>query len=82
MMVKVGGEQPVPSMVTKYDNKIIWAHYCELRKARFGRHEIMDGEILPLAVKYMRGCNIYPQTVAYIKSGRSVPPHLLYCTSD
>ncbi|CAI9290572.1 unnamed protein product [Lactuca saligna] len=63
IMVKIGREEPVASM----DNsgKIIWAKHNEIQtiniKSVGADHEVSDGERLPLAVKEMGTCDLYPQ---------------------
>lgn len=37
-----------------------------------GDTEILDGERLPLAVKDLGACDIYPQTIAHNPNGRFV----------
>jgi coatomer subunit beta' len=41
--------------------------------------EIKDGERLPLAVKDMGSCDIYPQTIAHNPNGRLVTPYVFVC---
>nr|KAJ0221204.1 hypothetical protein LSAT_V11C200072390 [Lactuca sativa] len=63
IMVKIGREEPVASM----DNsgKIIWAKHNEIQtiniKSMGADHEVSDGERLPLAVKELGTCDLYPQ---------------------
>lgn len=56
--------------------KIIWARHSEVQQANLKAlpegSEIKDGEKLPLAVKDMGNCEIYPQTVAHNPNGRFV----------
>lgn len=55
--------------------KIIWAKHSEVQQANLkamGDTEIKDGERLPLAVKDMGSCEIYPQTIQHNPNGRSV----------
>lgn len=56
--------------------KIIWAKHSEVQQANLKAlpdgAEIKDGEKLPLAVKDMGNCEIYPQTVAHNPNGRFV----------
>eukprot|EP00731_Ephydatia_muelleri_P015251 Em0008g971a len=73
VMVKMGREEPAISM----DNtgKIIWAHHCEMQQANLKNLndvEIKDGERLPLSVKDMGSCEIYPQTISHSSNGRFV----------
>lgn len=57
-------------------SKIIWAKHSEMQqvnlKAMADGTEIKDGERLPVAVKDMGACEIYPQTIAHNPNGRFV----------
>ncbi|XP_067144802.1 coatomer subunit beta' [Centruroides vittatus] len=73
IIVKLGREEPAMSM----DNsgKIIWAKHSELQQANLKAMtdaEIKDGERLPLQVKDMGSCEIYPQTISHNPNGRFV----------
>lgn len=63
VMIKVGREEPVASMDAS--GKIIWARHNEIQtvnvKSLGSDYEIADGERLPLAVKDLGACDIYPQ---------------------
>uniref|UniRef100_A0A9I9CCB4 Coatomer subunit beta'-2-like n=1 Tax=Cucumis melo TaxID=3656 RepID=A0A9I9CCB4_CUCME len=69
IMVKLGREVPIASM----DNggKIIWAKHNEIQtvniKSVGADFEVTDGERLPLAIKEMGTCDLYPQ-VSYFTS--------------
>lgn len=55
------------------NGKIIWAKHSEVQQANLkamGDAEIKDGERLPLAVKDMGSCEIYPQTIQHNPNGR------------
>merc|ERR1719225_1448397 len=55
--------------------KIIWAKHSELQQASLKaieKEEIADGERLPLQVKDMGSCEVYPQTVQHNPNGRFV----------
>ena len=55
--------------------KIIWAHHCEMQQANLKNLndvEMKDGERLPLSVKDMGSCEIYPQTISHSPNGRFV----------
>lgn len=55
------------------NGKIIWAKHSEIQQANLkamGDAEIKDGERLPLAVKDMGSCEIYPQTIQHNPNGR------------
>lgn len=72
--LQVGREEPAMSMDT--NGKIIWAKHSEIQQANLkamGDAEIKDGERLPLAVKDMGSCEIYPQTIQHNPNGRSDP---------
>ncbi|XP_024389865.1 coatomer subunit beta'-1 [Physcomitrium patens] len=74
IMIKLGREEPVASM----DNsgKIIWAKQNEIQtvniKAVPADFEITDGERLPLAVKELGSCDLYPQSLEHNPNGRFV----------
>ncbi|KAG6550752.1 hypothetical protein Mapa_007656 [Marchantia paleacea] len=74
-MIKIGREEPVASM----DNggKIIWAKHNEIQtvniKAVGADFEVTDGERLPLAVKELGSCDLYPQvSLKHNPNGRFV----------
>ena len=70
-MIKLGREEPAISM--DQSGKIIWAKHSEIQQANLKAlpdSEIKDGERLPLAIKDMGACEIYPQTVAHNPNGR------------
>lgn len=55
--------------------KIIWAKHSELQQANLKAMtdaDIKDGERLPLIVKDMGSCEIYPQTISHNPNGRQV----------
>ncbi|KAG6733793.1 hypothetical protein I3842_01G241200 [Carya illinoinensis] len=74
IMVKLGREEPVASM----DNsgKIIWAKHNEIQtvniKSVGADLEVADGERLPLAVKELGTCDLYPQNLKHNPNGRFV----------
>ncbi|KAG0606269.1 hypothetical protein M758_9G127200 [Ceratodon purpureus] len=74
IMIKLGREEPVASM----DNsgKIIWAKHNEIQtvniKAVPADFEVTDGERLPLAVKELGSCDLYPQSLEHNPNGRFV----------
>ncbi|PNY10723.1 coatomer subunit beta -2-like protein, partial [Trifolium pratense] len=74
IMVKLGREVPVASM----DNsgKIIWAKHNEIQtvniKSIGADLEVADGERLPLAVKELGTCDLYPQNLKHNPNGRFV----------
>eukprot|EP00775_Hariotina_reticulata_P003983 gene3983-4236_t len=73
-VVKIGREEPVASM----DNsgKIIWARHNEIQtvnvKSLGAEYEMVDGERLPLAVKDLGACDLYPQSLKHNPNGRFV----------
>nr|MBE5724356.1 coat protein (coatomer) beta' [Cucujiformia] len=75
VLVKVGREEPAVSMDAS-GGKIIWARHSELQQANLKAlpegSEIRDGERLPVAVKDMGACEIYPQTIQHNPNGRFV----------
>lgn len=75
IIIKVGREEPAMSMDVN-GGKIIWAKHSEMQqvnlKALAEGIEVKDGERLPVAVKDMGACEIYPQTVAHNPNGRFV----------
>lgn len=70
--LQAGREEPAVSMDTS--GKIIWAKHSEVQQANLKAlsdgAEVKDGEKLPLAVKDMGSCEIYPHTVAHNPNGR------------
>ena len=71
IMIKLGREEPAMSM--DQSGKIIWAKHSEIQQANLKAlpdYEIKDGERLPLAIKDMGACEIYPQTVSHNSNGR------------
>merc|ERR1719323_2312653 len=73
IMIKLGREEPAMSMDA--GGKIIWAKHSELQQASLKaieKDEIADGERLPLQVKDMGSCEVYPQTVQHNPNGRFV----------
>uniref|UniRef100_A0A061QYC6 Coatomer subunit beta' n=1 Tax=Tetraselmis sp. GSL018 TaxID=582737 RepID=A0A061QYC6_9CHLO len=73
-MVKLGREEPVASMDSS--GKIIWARHNEIQtvnvKSLGADAEIVDGDRLPLAVKDLGSCDLYPQTLMHNPNGRFV----------
>lgn len=72
ILLKAGREEPAVSMDSS--GKIIWAKHSEVQQANLKAlpdgSECKDGERLPLAVKDMGSCEIYPQTIAHNPNGR------------
>ncbi|XP_031093102.1 coatomer subunit beta'-1-like [Ipomoea triloba] len=74
VMVKMGREVPIASI----DNsgKIIWAKHNEIQtvniKSVGSDYEVTDGERLPLAVKELGTCDLYPQSLKHNPNGRFV----------
>ncbi|KFB46946.1 AGAP004798-PA-like protein [Anopheles sinensis] len=75
IIIKVGREEPAMSMDVN-GGKIVWARHSEMQqvnlKALPEGTDIKDGERLPVAVKDMGACEIYPQTIAHNPNGRFV----------
>mmetsp|Transcript_39675 Transcript_39675/g.101404 ORF Transcript_39675/g.101404 Transcript_39675/m.101404 type:complete len:961 (+) Transcript_39675:176-3058(+) len=73
-MIKIGREEPVASMDS--GGKIIWARHNEIQtvnvKSLGADAELVDGERLPLAVKDLGSCDLYPQTLVHNPNGRFV----------
>ncbi|XP_022090255.1 coatomer subunit beta'-like [Acanthaster planci] len=73
IIIKLGREEPAMSMDSS--GKILWAKHAEIQQANLktmGDLEIKDGERLPLAIKDMGSCDVYPQTVSHNPNGRFV----------
>ncbi|KAI1301262.1 Coatomer subunit beta' [Halotydeus destructor] len=74
VIVKLGREEPAMSM----DNsgKIVWAKHSELQQANLkaigDTDDLKDGYVLPLNVKDMGSCEIYPQSISHNPNGRFV----------
>jgi len=72
VMFKIGREEPVVSM----DNsgKIVWARHNEIQtvNVRSINEEVVDGERIPLAVKDLGSCDLYPQALVHNPNGRFV----------
>lgn len=68
---QLGREEPAMSMDSS--GKVMWARHSEVQQANLkamGDTEIRDGERLPLGVKDMGSCEIYPQTIQHSPNGR------------
>ncbi|GFR92068.1 coatomer subunit beta' [Elysia marginata] len=73
MLIKLGREEPAISMDAS--GKIVWARHSQLQQANVKAlqgQEVKDGEKLPLAVKEMGICEIYPQAIMHSPNGRFV----------
>ncbi|KAH7290702.1 hypothetical protein KP509_30G060200 [Ceratopteris richardii] len=73
IMIKIGREEPVASMDN--NGKIIWAKHNEIQTVNIksvGMDEVVDGERLPLAVKELGSCDLYPQSLKHNPNGRFV----------
>ena len=75
MMIKLGREEPAMSMDAS-SGKIVWAKHCEIQQVNLKQlssdQELKDGEKVPLNVKDMGSCEIYPQTLSHSPNGRFV----------
>ncbi|XP_047248399.1 coatomer subunit beta'-like [Girardinichthys multiradiatus] len=73
IIIKLGQEEPAMSMDS--GGKIMLARHSEVQQANLkvlGETEIQDGEKIPLGVKDMGSCEIYPQTIQHSPNGRFV----------
>ncbi|RWR83035.1 coatomer subunit beta'-1-like protein isoform X1 [Cinnamomum micranthum f. kanehirae] len=74
IMIKIGREEPVASMDSS--GKIIWAKHNEIQTVNIktvgADFEVTDGERLPLAVKELGSCDLYPQSLKHNPNGRFV----------
>ncbi|XP_051197724.1 coatomer subunit beta'-1 isoform X2 [Lolium perenne] len=74
IMIKMGREVPVASMDSS--GKVIWAKHNEIQtvniKSVGANFEATDGERLPLAVKELGSCDLYPQNLKHNPNGRFV----------
>nr|CAG4643737.1 EOG090X01FO [Lepidurus arcticus] len=73
ILIKLGREEPAMSMDSS--GKIVWARHSELQQANLKsmpEGERKDAERLPLAVKDMGACEIYPQSIQHNPNGRFV----------
>ncbi|CDW55672.1 coatomer subunit beta' [Trichuris trichiura] len=74
IIIKLGREDPAVTMDSS--GKILWCRNMEIQQANVkaipGETEIANGERLPLAVKDMCSCDIYPQSIQYNSNGRFV----------
>ena len=74
VMFKIGREEPVASMDPS--GKIIWAKHNEIQTVNVRSVppdvEIADGERLPLTVKDLGSCDLYPQSLGHNPNGRFV----------
>ncbi|XP_028091588.1 coatomer subunit beta'-1-like isoform X1 [Camellia sinensis] len=74
LMVKIGREEPIVSMDSS--GKIIWAKHNEIQtvniKSVGADFEASDGERLPLALKELGTCDLYPQSLKHNPNGRFV----------
>ncbi|XP_024518883.1 coatomer subunit beta'-1 [Selaginella moellendorffii] len=74
IMIKIGKEEPVASMDSS--GKIIWAKHNEIQTVNIRAvptdFEVVDGERLPLAVKELGSCDLYPQSLKHNPNGRFV----------
>lgn len=72
IVLKLGREEPAMSMDSS--GKIVWAKHSELQQANIknlgDRESIKDGVILPLQVKDMGTCELYPQSISHNPNGK------------
>mmetsp|Transcript_27509 Transcript_27509/g.65528 ORF Transcript_27509/g.65528 Transcript_27509/m.65528 type:complete len:943 (+) Transcript_27509:197-3025(+) len=71
-MIKLGKEQPVASM-DQSSGKIIWAKHNEIQmvNVKTAPEGIADGERIPLAIKELGNCEVYPQKLRHDPKGRN-----------
>ncbi|SAM07989.1 hypothetical protein [Absidia glauca] len=73
VVIKLGRDEPAVSMDTS--GKIIWAKHSEIQTANIkaGVDDfVKDGERLPLPIKDLGSCEVYPQTLQHSPNGRFV----------
>ncbi|KAL6861561.1 hypothetical protein ACP4OV_017261 [Aristida adscensionis] len=72
ILIKVASEAPVVSMDTI--GKIIWAKHNNIQAVNMksARSKIMDLETIPLVVKELGSCSIYPQKLMHSPDSRHV----------
>ncbi|XP_065653479.1 coatomer subunit beta'-like [Hydra vulgaris] len=73
IMIKLGREEPAMSMDSS--GKIIFAKHSDILQANLknlGDTDVRDGDRLPVAIKEMGSCEIYPQTLSHNPNGRFV----------
>mmetsp|Transcript_26629 Transcript_26629/g.32327 ORF Transcript_26629/g.32327 Transcript_26629/m.32327 type:complete len:931 (-) Transcript_26629:369-3161(-) len=73
VMFKIGREDPVASMDSS--GKIIWARHNEIQTVNVravAAEEVTDGERIPLPVKDLGSCDLYPQSLLHNPNGRFV----------
>jgi coatomer subunit beta' len=71
LIVKLGRDEPAMSMDS--GGKIVWAKHNEIQQANLKAieaAEVKDGERIPVVVKDMGSCEVYPQTIAHNPNGR------------
>eukprot|EP00286_Rhodomonas_abbreviata_P002203 CAMPEP_0181345854 /NCGR_PEP_ID=MMETSP1101-20121128/32989_1 /TAXON_ID=46948 /ORGANISM="Rhodomonas abbreviata, Strain Caron Lab Isolate" /LENGTH=841 /DNA_ID=CAMNT_0023457873 /DNA_START=220 /DNA_END=2744 /DNA_ORIENTATION=+ len=71
-IIKMGKEQPVASM-DQSSGKIIWAKHNEVQMVNVkgaGADGFVDGERIPLQVKELGNCEVYPQSLRHDPKGR------------
>ena len=74
VMIQLGREEPVASM--DQGGKIMWAKHNEVHTANIkslsADIELADGERVPLAIKDLGTCDLYPQSLRHNPNGRFV----------
>jgi coatomer subunit beta' len=69
----LGREEPAMSMDAS-TGKIVWAKHCEIQQVNLKQltsdQQLKDGEKVPLNVKELGSCEIYPQTLSHSPNGR------------
>eukprot|EP00921_Rhytidocystis_pertsovi_P015616 GHVQ01024830.1.p1 GENE.GHVQ01024830.1~~GHVQ01024830.1.p1 ORF type:complete len:844 (+),score=76.21 GHVQ01024830.1:281-2812(+) len=72
MVIKLGSDSPIASM---HGGKIVWCKGSEIQSANLKLVDDTvygDGERLPLSVKDMGSCEIFPQTINHHPTGRFI----------
>eukprot|EP01025_Chloroclados_australasicus_P014962 TRINITY_DN17088_c0_g2_i2.p1 TRINITY_DN17088_c0_g2~~TRINITY_DN17088_c0_g2_i2.p1 ORF type:complete len:950 (-),score=124.80 TRINITY_DN17088_c0_g2_i2:478-2916(-) len=74
VVIKIGSDEPVASMDAS--GKLIYAKHNEIQSANVKAlgtdYELVDGERLPLPVKDLGSCDVYPQYLKHNPNGRFV----------
>mmetsp|Transcript_3649 Transcript_3649/g.13088 ORF Transcript_3649/g.13088 Transcript_3649/m.13088 type:complete len:934 (+) Transcript_3649:263-3064(+) len=72
VLIKVGREEPVASMDAS--GKIVWARHSEIQTVNVKTvdADVGDGERIPLPVKELGSCDLYPQILKHNPNGRFV----------
>ena len=73
LRLQVGREEPVISMDAT-TGRIIWAKHCEIQQVNLKQlvndQPLKDGEKVPVNIKDLGSCELYPQTLSHSSNGR------------